>query len=65
MITLFDEEYIREAYELEIINQGRDEQAQETAQNMHRAGMSDEVIAAMINRSIEQVRLWLAGQSAS
>lgn len=63
MMALFSEEYIQKAYGKEKFDEGLTEgktgQAKKTALNLHRAGMSEGMIAQMIGFAPDTVRAWL------
>ena len=72
MMSLFNEEAIQRAYGKEKYDEGlaagraagaavgKDDQAKKTALNLHRAGMSEGLIAQMIGYPSDTVRKWLA-----
>ena len=80
MMALFNEETIQKAYGTEKFDEGRikgraegkaegraegkDEQARATVLNLHRAGMADSMIAAMVGYAESVVSSWIAQYQA-
>lgn len=76
MMALFDDEYIREAFGREKFDageakgrtegraEGKDEQARETAMNMHEAGFPNSAIAKMIGYAENVVASWFSAAKA-
>ena len=61
MMGLFDQEKAVEQYGYDKMKEGELMKAKETAQNMKREGMSDTIIAKVLNVGQEVVQQWLAG----
>jgi len=61
MMGLFDQEKAVEQYGYDKMKEGELMKAKETARNMKREGMSDTIIAKVLNVGQEVVQQWLAG----
>lgn len=61
MMTLFNKDYIMEAYTEEMKQEGEMKKAKETAINLADMGLAPEKIAQAVKVSVETVKQWLAG----